>query len=170
MKKIQRTSFIFFVLFSCVGCDQVTKDIARQSLAGHGKVSLLGDTLRLTYTENPGAFLSLGAHIPDHYRYLVFTCLVGLFLAGLFIYLLKSRQLNNSTAFALSLTLGGGIGNLIDRILHHGRVIDFLNLGVGSLRTGIFNVADIAITVGVGWLAWLSLRSGRRSGESMTRH
>ena len=163
MRTIQRTSLIFAILFSCVGCDQVTKDIARQSLAGHGKISLLNDTVRLTYTENPGAFLSLGAHIPDHYRYLIFICLVGFFLAGLLVYLLKSRQFNNTTVSALSLILGGGIGNLIDRVLHHGRVIDFLNLGVGSLRTGIFNVADIAITFGGIWIIWGALMTGTRS-------
>ena len=45
--------------------------------------------------------------------------------------------------------LAGGASNLIDRFTHGGYVVDFINLGIGSLRTGIFNVADIAITLGV---------------------
>ena len=45
--------------------------------------------------------------------------------------------------------LAGGIGNLIDRIFFENGVIDFLNVGVGNWRTGIFNVADMAIMVGV---------------------
>jgi signal peptidase II len=50
---------------------------------------------------------------------------------------------------AWSLVLSGGVGNLLDRVLHDGRVIDFMNLGRGNLRTGIFNVADMCITFGV---------------------
>jgi hypothetical protein len=48
----------------------------------------------------------------------------------------------------VALVLAGGIGNLIDRVLHDGLVTDFLNLGIGSIRTGIFNVADMALTTG----------------------
>ena len=44
--------------------------------------------------------------------------------------------------------LAGGIGNLIDRVFHGGLVIDFLNMGIGPVRTGIFNVADMAIMAG----------------------
>jgi signal peptidase II len=49
---------------------------------------------------------------------------------------------------AVSLLLAGGIGNLLDRVFHNGLVIDFLNMGIGPLRTGIFNVADMAIMAG----------------------
>jgi signal peptidase II len=62
-------------------------------------------------------------------------------------YLLVS-PLPRVTAVALSLICGGGCGNLIDRIAHGGYVIDFLNVGVGGLRTGIFNIADMAIMAG----------------------
>jgi signal peptidase II len=51
-----------------------------------------------------------------------------------------------------ALVLSGGIGNLIDRIGNEGRVIDFMNLGIGSWRTGVFNVADIVILGGGIWL------------------
>jgi signal peptidase II len=50
---------------------------------------------------------------------------------------------------ACSLICGGGIGNLIDRVARSGYVVDFLNCGIGRLRTGIFNAADFAITLGV---------------------
>jgi signal peptidase II len=53
---------------------------------------------------------------------------------------------------AVVLLLAGGIGNLIDRLFHGGLVIDFLNVGIGPLRTGIFNVADVAIMAGFGIL------------------
>lgn len=54
-----------------------------------------------------------------------------------------------ATVVAWSLVLGGGLGNLVDRIMNDGRVIDFMDIGIGSLRTGIFNVADVCITIGV---------------------
>jgi len=51
---------------------------------------------------------------------------------------------------------------LIDRIFNEGRVIDFMNIGIGSLRTGIFNVADIAITLGVMWIILSSIIEKRQ--------
>ncbi|WP_419661036.1 signal peptidase II (lipoprotein signal peptidase) domain protein [Desulfosarcina variabilis str. Montpellier] len=61
----------------------------------------------------------------------------------------------NSTIYFLS---GTGIGNLIDRILHNGFVMDFLNVGIGPLRTGIFNVADVAIMGGAALLFFKTFR------------
>ena len=58
---------------------------------------------------------------------------------------------------ALSFMIGGGAGNLIDRIFNHGAVIDFLNLGVGTLRTGVFNAADMEIVAGITLLLLQSL-------------
>lgn len=52
----------------------------------------------------------------------------------------------------------GGFGNLIDRIFNEGRVIDFVNIGIGSLRTGLFNVADISITLGEVWFLFVYVR------------
>jgi len=145
---MRRTSLVFLVLFGCVGCDQATKQLARLHLSKSDSIILLGDTLRLRYTENPGAFLSLGAQIPEFWRFALLTLLVGACLAGLLIYLLRDNRIDRTATLALSLILGGGIGNLIDRIVHQGRVIDFLNLGIGPVRTGIFNVADVAISLG----------------------
>ena len=158
MPRIKRTILIFLVLFSCVGCDQVTKHLAEQSLINSGIISLFKDGFRLQYAENPGAFLSLGAQIPEQWRYGLFTIAMGIFLIILVSYLLFSKGLNQTESVSLALVAGGGIGNLIDRLIHHGRVVDFLNLGIGQVRTGIFNFADIAITLGVIWLGILCIR------------
>ena len=160
MKTIKRTTVILFALFTCAGCDQVTKTIARQSLTGTEPIQLFNDIFRLQYAENPGAFLSLGATIPENMRYWLLTVMMGIFLVGMMYYLIKSRKINRPNTIALSAILGGGFGNLIDRIFNDGRVIDFLNLGIGPFRTGIFNVADIAITLGVFWLSILSIING----------
>ncbi len=157
MKTVKRTAIILIILLSCVGCDQATKTIARQSLAKAEPIRLFHDTVRLQYAENPGAFLSLGAKIPEHLRFWVFTFLVAAFLIGMSIYLIRSKKIDILHTVALALIVGGGFGNLIDRVVNEGRVVDFMNLGIGALRTGIFNVADIAISLGVVWLLTLSL-------------
>lgn len=103
--------------------------------------------------------MSLGANIPEQMRYWIFTFMIGVSLSGLLVYLLMTKTFAEHQAIALSLVMGGGFGNLIDRIYNQGRVVDFLNLGIGSLRTGVFNVADIAITFGVIWFLFISVKS-----------
>jgi signal peptidase II len=72
----------------------------------------------------------------------------ALVATGIGVFLLWNSQMPPVRALACALLLGGAIGNLIDRVRFDGLVIDFLNLGVGPLRTGIFNVADVAVSVG----------------------
>ena len=158
MAKVPKTIVVLLITLTCVGCDQATKLVAKQYLAPAAFFSFAGDTLRLQYAENTGAFLSVGAALPDPWRHLVFTVLVGLFVFGLLGYLLFSRSLPANAVTCLSFVFAGGISNLIDRIAYDGRVIDFLNVGIGPLRTGIFNVADMAITFGALILAFQSYR------------
>ena len=67
----------------------------------------------------------------------------------LLLYTVFSKSINVYQTIALSFILGGGISNIIDR-LNYGKVIDFMNMGIGSLRTGIFNFADLSIMLGIG--------------------
>ena len=139
-----------------IGCDQVTKHIATDRLSGNPGLSFLADTLRLEYAENTGAFLSLGENLPDNIRTPLLVGGCGLMLVGLVVFAVRFRVIGG-VLVSISLIVAGGMSNLIDRIAH-GRVIDFLNLGVGDFRTGIFNVADIAIVAGVILFAWASRR------------
>jgi len=148
MTKLPRAVMVLLITISCIVVDQTTKFIAKAYLGRGALISFAGDTFRLQYAENSGAFLSLGASLPDPWRNLVFTVLVGIFLFGLLGYVLFSNSLPGVAVNCLSFVFAGGISNLIDRIAYDGRVVDFLNLGIGPLRTGIFNVADMAITFG----------------------
>jgi signal peptidase II len=150
--------------FGVLVLDQWTKQLALQHVQGHPPRVYLGGIFRIEFAENPGAFLSLGAAMSPEMRFWVFVVTVGAFLVGAGWVLFRDRKLDRLSAFSLSVILGGGIGNLIDRSTrpNHG-VVDFLNLGLGDFRTGIFNVADMAIMLGVILLAWQSLRSGRAS-------
>jgi signal peptidase II len=139
-----------------VGCDRVTKHVATLTLEGQPVRSYLGDTIRLGYAENTGGFLSLGAELPDSVRTAVFTIATGLVLLALVVVAIRGRWSGLKLA-ALVLFVAGGASNWIDRALR-GSVVDFLNVGIGSLRTGIFNVADMAIMLGVALLLLAELR------------
>jgi len=147
MRLIPRFLVVTFTLLCCVGCDQVSKSAARALLPSGVAESFLGDALRLQLVENPGSFLSLGASLPERFRFTLFIGTVAVLLLCLVLASLFAR-LGPWRFTALALVAGGGISNLIDRLLHGGRVTDFLNLGIGSVRTGIFNVADMAILCG----------------------
>ena len=139
-----------------VGCDRVTKHIATRVLEGEPSRSYLGDTLRVTYAENTGGFLSLGSGLPDSVRTAVFTIATGLALLALAVVALRGRWSGLRLA-ALVLFVAGGASNWVDRALH-GSVVDFLNVGLGPLRTGIFNVADMAIMLGAALFLLAELR------------
>jgi signal peptidase II len=159
MRTSVRVAFLALVIASTIGCDRITKHAATELLANRPTQSFLADSLRLTYAENTGGFLSLGAALPPVVRTTVFTVATGLFLVVLLVALLRTRW-SLSRATAIALFLAGGISNWIDRALH-GSVVDFLNVGIGWLRTGIFNFADVAIMLGIA-LFLLSELSARR--------
>jgi signal peptidase II len=161
MIKLPRNLLILFTTLACVACDQATKSIAKQSLQLGDFYSYAGDTFRIQYAENSGAFLGLGANLSEPWRQLIFTLLVGAFLLALLVYLLRSSDLSSFATVCLSLVCAGGLSNLIDRVIYDGRVIDFLNVGIGSLRTGIFNVADMAITFGALLMLLESFRTAK---------
>lgn len=153
LKQLPRAMLVALVVTTCIGCDQATKFIAKEYLKLDAAISFAGDLFRLQYAENTGAFLSLGSSLPEHWRQWIFTVFVGVFLIGLLLYVVFGRDLDFNQVACLSLVCGGGLSNLIDRIVYDGRVVDFLNVGLGSIRTGIFNVADMAITAGAILLA-----------------
>lgn len=148
MRSIPRFIVVMLTLSCCVGCDQVSKSAARSLLHSGVTESLFADSLRFQLTENPGSFLSLGASLPEQLRFTLFTAAVAVILVGLLSAALFARRLGTARFVALALLAGGGISNLIDRLINDGRVTDFLNVGIGSLRTGIFNLADMAILAG----------------------
>jgi signal peptidase II len=145
------------VVAMTIGCDQVSKDLARIHLMGGPGQSYLGDSIRLVYAENSGAFLSLGSGLPAGVRTAFFSFGTAVILAFCIIAIARHRSLTLSV-LGLTLVAAGGVSNLADRVAR-GSVVDFLNVGIGSLRTGIFNVADMAILSGV---ALIVLRQWRR--------
>ena len=161
MQRLKRIALVVTLLIACVGCDQTTKLLARDHLQGREAASFLGDTLRLQYAENPGAFLSVGASLPHSLRIAVFTIGGAVMIGAVLLYAALASKAKPLQVVALSLICGGGIGNIADRVRYDGYVTDFLNMGIGSIRTGIFNMADVALMIGMTLLLLLHRRSGQ---------
>jgi signal peptidase II len=163
MQRVKRLVALLVVLFTTVGCDQATKSIAQSRLSSAEPLTFLNGIIRLEYAENPGAFLSLGAALPDGLQHWIFTVSVAVVLSLLLVFALRESLKSHMTvSIAFALFLGGGTGNLIDRLTNDGRVIDFMHIGIGNLRTGIFNVADMALFAGVFLIGLYSFRTRSR--------
>lgn len=145
--------FALFGLVSLlsIALDQVTKVLATNAFKGQPTLSYLGDTFRFQYATNEGAFLSLGGNLPEAARFWLLTVGVGALLLVIAVQALRNPvDVANLTGYAL--IVSGGFSNWIDRARFGGVVVDFMNLGLGSLRTGVFNIADLAILGGIGVL------------------
>lgn len=164
MRIAARGAALLMVAFVTIGCDHVTKHAAAVLLAGEPDRSYVADTLRVGYAENTGGFLSVGADLPPAVRTAVFTVATGFLLLGALAVGVRHGYAGLS-ALGLVLFAAGGFSNWVDRVLH-GRVIDFLSVGIGPVRTGVFNVADMAIMLGAVLLVTDNLRGRARVRSS----
>lgn len=143
------------LFFSCaalvVVLDQFTKQLAITYLKQNTEsLTLIGDWLKLTYTENTG--IAFGVSLGSHTLLIVITALI---LTVLLLYVLFSKNRKSGFFLTFGLILGGGIGNLIDRVAF-GKVVDFIHVDIyqgylfGSWMSlwPVFNIADSAITTG----------------------
>lgn len=151
MKLTSRPALIAWIAGG-VAFDQISKIVARAVLVPGEASVYLGGVFRIQMVQNHGAFLSLGATLPQAARQAILVGGVACFVVALLWYVFFSKSATPQSRLASSWVAAGGIGNLIDRALFQGGVTDFLNLGIGGLRTGIFNVADMYITFAVIYL------------------
>ncbi len=148
MIKQRKLNLIGITVFITILLDQGSKYLAVYLLEGKGLISLMNDCLRFVLAHNSGGFLSLGAALPEDVRRIIFVFATAIFLILFFVYTLRDDRQSVVSIIASSMIIGGGIGNLIDRVVHHGIVIDFVIVGIGPVRTGIFNIADMAVLFG----------------------
>lgn len=150
MSRSYRLTVVLSILISVFAIDQVTKNWAVETLRARAPHVYLNGFFQFVYAENPGAFLGLGDSWSREIRFIVFALVVLIGLGGMLWYLF-TREKSRTNLFAYSLILAGGFGNLWDRVANdHGHVIDFMLIDIwGPLRTGVFNVADMAIVGGV---------------------
>lgn len=130
-------SIIFIII------DQVSKIIVVNNLTNNKSIEVIKSFFYLTYTNNKGAAFSIltGRRI--------LLILVALIVIGVLIYYVRKNKIEGKVnKIALSLVIGGSIGNLIDRILR-GAVIDFIDVKIFGYNFPIFNLADTFIVIGV---------------------
>jgi signal peptidase II len=147
MKRTLRNLLILTLLVTNIGCDQFSKSIVRQKVDFKENISVFDDFVTLTKVENTGAFLSLGDNLP-RMAYLIVIIIIPLIVLGFALFYLMTSTLHSKLfVLGLCLIVGGGFGNIIDRILY-GSVTDFLHFNFVVFQTGIVNMADISITAG----------------------
>ena len=147
VKKTIGNLLILILLATNVGCDQISKCIVRQKLDYNDRISVIDDFVTITKVENTGAFLSLGSYLP-RIIYKILMIYLPLIVLGYALYfILKSNNLSRLRIIGSCLIIGGGLGNIYDRIIY-GSVTDFLYFDFVLFHTGIVNMADISLTTG----------------------
>ncbi len=162
----QHMLLVFTTLFVVIGLDQVTKVMARAWLIGKGTIRVVGDFFVLQYAENTGSFLGMFGQMGAPWRQILLIGLPAIIIGVFSWYIIKHRELSIFYTILYSSMLAGGIGNFYDRVVFNGSVTDFLNVGIGSLRTGIFNIADMPITFGVIILFFLSFKKEQEESKA----
>ena len=154
---IKKATILLLVLLN-IGCDQFSKNVVRKNVTPNDYIQIVNDNFILTNIENTGAMLGLGADLSPTLKLIFLQALPILVLCILLFRLLYVTNLNKWWVIAFAFVIGGGIGNLIDRIAY-GSVTDFFQVQLGFLKTGIFNMADVSVTTGVLVLLFLSLQN-----------
>lgn len=146
------------IIISIIVLDQVTKLWAVANVKGQGVIKVIGDFMIYMFAENRGAFLSMGHELPDFLWIILMAVVPAIFLVVLLVIVLRNRKLPMTETIIFSGIIAGGLSNLYDRIMY-GYVIDFIHFdtGIGFLKTGILNIADIPITLGVIYLLFYYL-------------
>lgn len=152
------------VMVLVVLSDRMTKVWAVETLKGYPSQSYLGDSFRIIYAENEGAFLSLGSDLPENVRFWVLAIIPILALGYFGFTLFFNNEVGPWQRIAFAFIIAGGGSNIIDRILE-GKVVDFLNIGIGDLRSGIFNIADMAIMAGLFLILPMAFKSSAPKKE-----
>ena len=147
VNKITRNILILILLASNIGCDQISKSIVRQRINPGEQINLIDHFVILTKVENTGAFLSMGDSLPRLlYKFIMIILPLIVLLYALY-YLFTDNNLNKLLTLGFCLIIGGGLGNIYDRILYNS-VTDFLRFDFVIFHTGIVNIADLSLTTG----------------------
>jgi len=149
LDKRKRNLLITAIVFLSIAIDQISKIWVRNNFESYIENSIIGDVFTLIKVENTGAFLGMGSELPETLRILLLIVLPIIVLISITIYTYIDKTLDKISIIGFSLIIGGGIGNIFDRIVY-GSVTDFLYLDFGGVfKTGIFNFADLSVTTGM---------------------
>lgn len=167
MSGIGRNGRVFWAAaISVVVLDYVTKLLVERLMPiPHVPREIIGNVVRFTLAYNPGAAFSMSLGSASRYIFGAFAIVALVILWRLYRGAKPGERLK---VLALGLAWGGAAGNLIDRFRSPRGVVDFIDVGIGTVRFWTFNVADSAVTVGAVLLGWVLLQEDRqqqRAGE-----
>lgn len=147
MSEKQAQGFHLLIAVAVLVLDRFSKWIVATRLTLHDGITVIPDFFRIVHVENPGAAFGLFAASSYQWRLtiLILFSLLALIVVGVLLW--KNSHIVSATGTALSLILGGALGNLWDRVIA-GHVTDFLEFHIGSYYWPSFNVADSAIVIG----------------------
>lgn len=148
--------YILALVLLNIGCDQISKEVVRKNVTSREYIELIDHHFILTNVENTGAMLGFGAGFPPILKIILLQIIPLLVLLVLLYRVLTKKTIGTWLVIAFAFVIGGGAGNLIDRIAY-GSVTDFFQIRLGFLKTGIFNMADVAVTFGVLLILFLSV-------------
>ena len=155
--RMRESRFLPFTLsFVVIVIDQITKALVVRYLEPVGVsgdyIEVFGEFLRIIHTRNPGIAFSIGRDLPPAIRSVTFTVIPLLVLTGLLFYYFRYDPFRPAQRWAVAAIIGGGLGNIVDRLVRTGGVVDFIDVeffGIFGLeRWPTFNVADGAVVVG----------------------
>lgn len=147
---IKRIILVFTLIILNIGCDQISKNMVREQVEFRSTTEIIGKKFILTNVENSGAFLGMGSDLNPTVKTIFLLVLPSVVLLLVLFYLLTKKDIDTLSVVGFSFIVGGGIGNLYDRILY-GQVTDFFHINLGGIfKTGIFNMADVSVMVGMG--------------------
>ena len=150
---LDKSKFYPFTLAAAIIiADQITKAIIVKTVEPYTiGFEMFGDFLRIIHARNPGIAFSIGNTLPDAVRGVLFVIIPLIVLAGVVIYYFRSPEIDTPMRWCLAGVLGGGIGNLIDRIARPDGVVDFVDVKFyglfGLQRWPTFNIADASVVV-----------------------
>jgi len=150
-----RKLLILLVICCNIGCDQLSKDLVRKHVAPGEFIHLVQDYFILTNVENTGAALGLGKDLAPLPKQLLLNVLPLAVLLYICYRIFRRNRIALGLGMAFAFIIGGGIGNLIDRFLYSS-VTDFFFARASFFKTGIFNMADVSVTVGALLLLYLT--------------
>lgn len=145
-KRLTKLIIGLVLIISNISCDQITKKEVRENMDPHQRIEIVNDNFILTKVENTGAALSFGSDFHPTIKLVIFQLIPILLLIYLFFLMYKREDISKLNFVAFTFFIGGGIGNIIDRVLYES-VTDFLYLEVGPIHTGVFNMADVSVTI-----------------------
>lgn len=149
--KLSRTAQIILIIVLNIALDQITKVIVRTNMTygREGEIDVLGKYFQLIWVENKGAFLGMGSDMAPVLKLIFLLVLPALVLGYVVYYILKTKSLDRISLIAFCCIVGGGVANVFDRIVF-GQVTDFMYMEfTDTLKTGIFNFADVSVTTGI---------------------